>query len=99
MGQRYTALNREGRSDFRKLGHQGECSIFTEVTVRHPRRKMALDSPEFAHMNHSPIHTPHKLMCKLIPETRETHMYTTWQASDPSSLDSTSQDPFRAPGA
>lgn len=56
MGQRCPALNTDGSSDFRKLGHQGKHSIFTDVIVRHPRKRMALDSPdrEFAHMT---IHT------------------------------------------
>lgn len=56
MGQRCPALNMDGSSDFRKLGHQGKHSVFTDVIVRHPRRRMALDSPdrEFAHMT---IHT------------------------------------------
>lgn len=71
MGQRYTALNREGRSDFRKLGHQGERAIFTEVTVRHPRRKMALDSPDRV-CTHEPLPHTHTTQTHVQAHTRDT---------------------------
>lgn len=80
MGQRCTALDRDGSSDFRKLRHQLKHSVFTDVVVRHPRRKMALDSPdrEFAHMTtqthtHTCMYT-YPCASSFTPAHAETHV-------------------------
>lgn len=116
-------------SDFRKLGTR-ESIPYSQLIVRHPRRKMALDSPDrVCTHGHTDTHTymhVHIPMCKqlhtcsyrdtcwhadiqheqytgtsshMYRQTREHNMHTTWQFSDLSALDSTSQDPFRVQGA
>lgn len=77
MGQ--CTAHMDGSSDFRKLGHQGKHSLFTDAIVGHPRRKMALDSPdrEFAHMtDHTHTYT-YPCTCThtmYTPAHAETHV-------------------------